>query len=244
MKTGVIIQARMGSERLPAKVMADIEGKPLLYHVIKRVQMSKKVGKIVLATTTMPVDDVLVQLAVNEGASVFRGSAEDVLGRFIDAAQKFGLEAIIRITGDCPLLCSQLIDEAVDTFERQDADYTFVKGYPRGTGDVEIITLRSMLITKAQTRESETYYREHVMPYLTEHPDRFKLNIVPVPAQFKRDGYRLCVDTPEDLEVARKVYAYFSPRRDFSLQEILGYLDQNPQVLSMNRSVEQRLNEL
>jgi len=241
MNFAIIVQARRGSTRLPDKVLADIAGKPLLSYVIERVKMNRKVKNVILATTTNKEDDLLEKIAKEHEVIFFKGDAEDVLSRFVAVAETYASDVLVRITADCPLIDFRIIDEVVGHFEEKAADYIFVEGYPRGLGDVELLTLKALKRAEIETSKNQSYYREHVVTYLLEHPESFKLRIIKAPDKFKRVNYRLCVDEIADLILIRKIYEHFLPRTDFSSEEIINYLDKNPDLARINQYVKQKV---
>ncbi len=235
----VIIQARTSSSRLPEKVLKDLAGRTVLEYVVRRCQQSRSVASVMIATSDRPADDPLQAHATRLGVDCYRGSLDDVLCRYVEAGRCCSADPIIRITADCPLVDPRIIDQVLDLYCRDPADYAVIEGFPRGTGDVEVMRLAALERAMARTTPTETFYREHVMTYLTAHPEQFKLSIAQAP-QGLRGDYRLCVDEPADLEVVRHVCRHFAPRIDFSLAEILPYLAIHPEIASLNRHVRQK----
>ncbi|MCZ7401454.1 MAG: glycosyltransferase family protein [Candidatus Methanoperedens sp.] len=234
-----IIQARMDSSRLPAKVVAPIAGNPLLYYVIKRVSLSR-LEKIVVATTEMPVDNIVGFVSQACKVDCFHGDESDVLSRFVQATKLYNASAVIRITADCPLIDPGVINKIMDIYEEYPgSDYIFIEGYPRGLGDVEFISNSALKKCFRDTGKDQTYYREHVMTYITENPDKFNIRIEKSPMKERRD-YRLCVDELDDLKVVRDIYNHFLPRMDFNSEDIISFLDENPEIAEINRHVKQK----
>lgn len=239
MKPVAIIQARIGSTRLPGKVLKDLAAGSVLDYVVRRCRLSKGLGDVLIATTDQPGDDPIEDFARMRGIGVFRGSQEDVLLRYVKAARLAQADPIVRITSDCPLVDPDIIDRVIEEYRRRSADYLFIQGYPRGVGDVELMTLSALETTLQCTTPADTGYREHVMTYLTDHPERFRLSLMDAPERLRRD-VRLCVDEPADLEVVRTICSNFAPRIDFRLAEILAFLDEHPEVSSLNCHVGQK----
>lgn len=241
MKIGIVIQARMGSTRLPGKMLMPVVGNDtVLDWVLARVRQCQKASEVIVATTTLAQDDELAEQARARGARVYRGAEEDVLERFVGAAEEYALDALVRITGDCPLIEAPLIDGVIERGREGGGDYISTAGYPRGSGDAEFVTVEAL--GKADARAgNRTAYREHVTTYVLAHPEEFVIEMLKAPAKWQRPEVRLCVDEMADLEVVRRVCAYFAPRRDMSVGEILGYLDANPEVARLNRGVKQKL---
>lgn len=240
-----IVQARMDSSRLPGKSLEMIGKWSLIELVMKRVNRSSRIDKVVLATSNNPKDDVLENHVKQLGFVVTRGSEEDVLSRFYDAAKSFEPTVVVRITGDCPLVSPRLIDYAIDVFVEKQADYLSLSigndkelAYPRGF-DVEVARFKSL--TDAAEKATKHYEREHVMPYLYAHPELFSVCYLdPVPG-FSRPRYRLCVDTKQDLEVILRIHDFFGNGLvETDYREIVEFLDNNPQVVNINQSIKQK----
>ena len=242
MKPIAIIQARTGSTRLPGKVLMELGGHTdtVLSYVVRRCQLSHKLKGVLLATTDEAADDPIEELGKALGVDVFRGSHRDVLDRYVRAASHVGTDTVVRITSDCPLIDPGIIDRVIDEYINTRADYVCIAGYPRGTGDVELVTLAALQRAMKETTPADTYFREHVITYLLDHPDRFRLHIGQAPEAVRKTAYRLCVDEPDDLEVVRRVCAHFAPRIDFGLPEILALLEQHPEIPAINRQVRQK----
>ena len=235
--TVAIIQARMGSTRLPGKTLLPLLGEPMLTRVVRRVQRATTVDAVVVATTRRPADDVLVELAATEAWPIVRGSERDLLSRYLDAARLHEAGTIVRITSDCPLIDPGLIDDVVRGFRAADVDYASntlpPRTYPRGL-DVEVLTREALEI--AGREDTDPAWREHATPFLYRHPERFRL--LRVPSDEERSDVRWSVDTLADFEVARRIYEALG-RDDFSWREALAVSD--AEVLeSLNRHVEQK----
>ncbi len=240
MNTIAIIQARMSSTRLPGKVMKKLADKSVLAHVISRLQASKTLDGLVVATTTHSVDDAIVAESRKYGAGVFRGSEEDVLGRYAAAAGDCGADVVVRITSDCPLIDPELIDHMVRKFFSLPAvDYlsnTLERTYPRGL-DVEIFS-RKVLAMAAQQAQ-EPFEREHVTPYLYQHEDLFQL--VSHKDLVDRSHYRWTLDTPSDWQFIEAVYQYlYRPGETFTTADVFALLQRHPEMEKLNEHVEQK----
>jgi spore coat polysaccharide biosynthesis protein SpsF len=233
-----IIQARMGSTRLPGKVLADLAGMPVLARVVHRARRSRRVDQVVVATSRGPADDAVAGLCSDLAVPCFRGSEEDVLERFRDAAREHRAEAVVRLTADCPLLDPAVVDQVVEGFLAGRPDYasnTLERSWPRGL-DTEVLT-RDALETAA--REAlEPYQRAHVTPFLYQHPERFRL--LPVVAPEDWSGLRWTVDTPEDLALVRELYRRLGDRGDFGFAAALAEVRADPQLAEWNRAVRQK----
>jgi spore coat polysaccharide biosynthesis protein SpsF len=240
MKPVAIIQARCGSTRLPGKVLKPLAGHTVLDYVVRRCQLSRSLAGVVVATTEDPADDAIEGFCRERSVPVFRGSQEDVLLRYVDAACWSQADPIVRITSDCPLIEPEIIDRVVASYADSLADYVFIQGYPRGCGDAEVMTLPALQRSLKETSALDTGYREHVMTYLTDHPEQFRLQITDAPAAVRNLGFRLCVDQAEDLLLVQTICEHFSPRMDFRLEEIVAFLAQNPHIAAINRNVAQK----
>lgn len=236
-----IIQARMGSERLPGKVIKEIKGIPMIIHILNRLKQSDKIDKTIVATSTNPENDKLVEIVENDGGIVFRGSEDDVLKRYIDAAEQFGGKYIIRVTGDCPLISAEVIDALIDRFLAAEVDYmrvdvpnTFARGF-----DAEIFTREALL--KAHQKATEARYREHVTLYMYEHPEEFSIAKMEAKKSWNRPNYRLCVDTKEDFKVVERIYdALYDDNSYFTIDDIISFLDAHPEIANINQSIIQK----
>lgn len=244
MRTVAIIQARTGSTRLPAKVLKYLAGKTVLEHVVARVKAAPLVDEVVIATTTSPTDDPIVALAETCGVRWSRGSESDVLSRYFHAAREAQADMVVRITSDCPLLDPVVLSAMVGQFLERlgtdaEVDYlsnTLTRSYPRGL-DAEVFTFAAL--TSAFQEATRAHEREHVTPYLYQHPERFRL--AEVVNERDLSNHRWTLDTPEDWELIERIYAALGPQGDiFSTQAVLGLLEANPELLTINAHVEQK----
>lgn len=234
-----IIQARMGSSRLPGKVLKDIGGKPMLHRIVLRARRSQYVGKVVVATTTDQDDDPVETLCLSSGIPCFRGDPHDVLDRYYQAARLFKAKTIVRLTADCPLIDPGEIDRTVQAFFRADVDFAanrlpppWKRTTPIGM-DTEVVTIKAL---EKAWREAETKHaREHVMPYVYEEPGRFETLLVDHDPDLSH--LRLTVDTYEDLALVREIFGHFGDTDDFSMQEILEILKNHPDLLKINADI-------
>lgn len=239
MKNVAIIQARMSSSRLPGKVLKEAGGRLLLDRMVERVKWAKRVDEVVVATTIDPSDDEIEQFCRLHQFACFRGNLLDVLDRYYQAAQQYQADAIIRLTGDCPLIDSELIDATILAREKADADFScnrlpppFARTYPIGL-DVEACSLAAL--ESAWKNASAKNEREHVMPYLYEEEGRFK--VVKIDHDPDYGSLRWTVDTPEDLEFVRAVYAAFENRNDFTWLDVLHLVQQHPELSAINAGI-------
>lgn len=244
MKTVAIIQARMGSTRLPGKVMRTLCGKTILGHVLARVKAAKRLDTIVVATTAAEADRDIVEECRRWGVLSFRGSEEDVLARYHGAAMASHAETIVRITSDCPLYDPTLLDDMLIAFaaaRRQNppVDYlsnTQRRTYPRGL-DTEIFTFAAL--DRAWHETAQPHEREHVTPYFYQHPERFRLQSYE--AAEDHSGLRWTLDTPEDWEFVTAVYSALGHEGNcFTTEQVLKLLKAKPELSQLNAQVEQK----
>ncbi|WP_084158851.1 aminotransferase class III-fold pyridoxal phosphate-dependent enzyme [Solidesulfovibrio alcoholivorans] len=231
MRTVAVIQARMGSTRLPGKVLADVAGRPLLWHVARRAALAPLVHLAVVATSEDPSDDAVAAFCGQEGIPCFRGPLNDVLARFCGAALAFGAEAVVRVTGDCPLLDPAVVDRVVAAFLESGCDYASNverATFPDGL-DVEV--MRADALAAADARAVLPSEREHVTPYLRTRPEYRR---VCVTRDDDLSGLRFTVDDARDLAFVREVYARLAPETDFGLSEILDLLAAFPELQTIN----------
>ena len=238
MKVVAIIQARMGSTRLPGKVLQDVEGETVLARCINRVRRSRLIHEVLVATTDQLVDDQIIGECKRSGVAVSRGDQDDVLDRYLRAAQSVKADVVVRITSDCPLIDPEITDKTVDAFLEMRPDYasnSLLRTYPRGL-DTEVMTLDAL--TRAWHLASRPYEREHVTPYIYEHPSEFKLLSVAGEADYS--SHRWTVDTPEDLALVRAIYSRLKAQPNFSWRDVLDLLEREPQLAEINRSILQK----
>lgn len=236
MKTVAIIQARTGSTRLPGKVFLQLAGEPMLTRVIQRVQQAQSVSAVVVATTTMPGDQAIVDLCKHLAVPVYRGSEDDVLDRYYRTACLHEADTVIRITSDCPLIDPTVIDDAVEAFISGDPapDYVTTHQFPRGL-DTEVFSMSAL--ERAWNEDRNPKWREHVTAYLYRHPELF--NVVTLSCPDDHSSLRWTVDTPQDFELARCIYDHFRNDR-FGWLEVLSHLQLHPALMQLNRDVVQK----
>jgi spore coat polysaccharide biosynthesis protein SpsF len=238
-RTVAIIQARMGSTRLPGKVLCDVQGQPLLMRAIIRARHASCLQGVVVATTTDVGDDAIQAFCDLHGYPVYRGSQADVLDRYYQAARLFQADVIVRLTGDCPLVDPAVIDHTVAEFFRSGVDFAanrlpppLGRTYPIGL-DTEVCSIQGL--ERVWKEAQEPYEREHVMPYFYDLPGRFRVLRVDYPVDY--GALRWTVDTAEDLEVVRRIFAHFGGRNDFSWLEVLTLFEREPELFRLNAGV-------
>jgi spore coat polysaccharide biosynthesis protein SpsF len=250
MKTTAIIEARMGSSRLPGKVLMEIGGMPALQLLCNRLKACKKVDDVVIATSVSDGDKAIEDFGKANGIRVYRGSEDDVLGRVVGAAEFAETEVIVEITGDCPLMDPEVVDYVTGYFLYKYPEYDYVTniGYvgdekreiPIGM-DVRVFTYKDLKHISEITSDPED--REHVSLYFFRTgKDKYKLQNLPTPSEWKRDyNVRIALDTEEDLNFIRKLYDSLSVSNEFfGLKEILEYTDKHRELLSLNAEVVQK----
>lgn len=237
-----IIQARMGSSRLPGKVLKEIGSLPMLFRVVLRARRAQTLGQVVIATTTDEGDDAIVDFCTSKGFPCFRGDPYDVLDRYYQAACLFNAQVVVRLTGDCPLIDPFEIDRTVRTFDEVGVDFAanrlpppWKRTTPIGM-DTEVVSFDAL--KRAWQEAEEKYAREHVMPYLYEEDGRFKVALVDHEPDLGH--LRLTVDTAEDLALVRRIYDHFGNTDDFSLKDILSLLEKHPEWMAINEGVEHK----
>lgn len=237
MKIVAVIQARMGSSRLPGKILMKLAGKPVLQHVIERT-LSAGFTEVVTALPDQPTDDSAAQLAAQSGAMVVRGDEDDVLSRYLLAARTTNADAIMRITADCPLIDPDVLDAMIGVF----ADGAFdlvtnarVRTFPRGL-DAELFT-REALETMAVEAVAAPC-REHVTPFLYSHPERFRIH--DHTAALDLSPWRLTLDTPEDMLLLTRVFELAPDSDSLRLHGVMAILQAHPELSNINALIEQK----
>lgn len=240
MKVVCIVQARIGSTRLPGKVLKKICGKTVLEHDIDRLRKIKNIDEIIIATTILEKDNAIVKECERLGVKYFTGSEEDVLSRYYYAAKENNADIVVRVTSDCPLIDSgvseKIIQYYLDNINKYDyVSNTIERTYPRGL-DTEVFSLKAL--EKAFNESKLQRDREHVTPYIWSNSDIFKLY------HYKNDKdyseLRWTLDTKEDYRLISSIYENFRNEKCFSMHEIIKLLERNPEIKYINRYVQQK----
>ena len=221
----------MGSSRFPGKVLEDLSGRPMLWHVVDRVRGARRVERVVVATTDRAVDDPIARFCAQENIACFRGDEQDVLDRFYQAARADHADVVVRITADCPLIDPEVIDKVVERFQRGDCDYVsnaIRYTYPDGL-DTEVFSFAAL--ERAWREAGKPSEREHVTPYL--RTGKFRVANVESEIPVSPAQYRWTVDHPADLEFVRKVYAAFSRNGEFGFRAIFDLLKERPDLATI-----------
>jgi len=237
-----IVQARMGSSRLPGKTLADIGGRPMLGRLVDRARLIPGVEQVVIATTGGPADAAILSFAEAERLPATAGSEQDVLDRIYRAASRFGVSVIVRVTPDCPMLDPEVSGRVLAEFRRLDGRVDYVSNvhpptFPDGL-DTEVFSREALEIAWREARLASD--REHVTPYIWRQPDRFRLANLATASDLS--ALRWTVDTAADLEFARAVYAALKGTGGvFGMDQVLQLLESRPELSLLNAG--QRRNE-
>ena len=233
METAIIIQARLGSKRLPGKVLKKINGKTILEYVINRLKKTKLSNNIIVATTNREEDKKIIKVAKKTNCHTFRGSTNNVLNRYYKAAVHYKVKNIVRITSDCPLIDPKIINKVYFFYLKNNYDYVSNKifpTYPIGMG-LEILNFRSL--KKANKLTKSSYDKEHVTPYIYKNPKKFKIKNVGL--KKKLLNYRIVLDYIEDFKLISNILKHFDKqRKDFTLKDIIKYINRNPILKKKN----------
>lgn len=236
MKIAAIIQARMGSRRLPNKVLLKLGGITVIEHVVRRVLHAKTIKDVIVATTVKKEDLAIVRLLSSKGVSVYSGSENDVLDRYYHAARLFNVEHVVRITADCPLIDPKVIDKVVQKYLKTKADYcsnTLDETFPDGQ-DVEVFSYK--VLARAWKNARLISEREHVTSYIKKHPKMSKL-VSFINAE-NIGGKRWTLDEKEDYIFLKKIFKNLYKRNFFfGMEEILAYLEKNPRIECINSGI-------
>lgn len=237
MRTLAIIQARMASTRLPGKVLRNLCGQPVLYHIIQRVKRMEHIDNVIVATSEHETDEPVFEFARGQGIDCFRGSEGDVLERFAQAAQAFDAkpeDVIMRLTADNPFVDPGVCGELLSYFDKHSFSYAATAGYPLGIG-AEVFT--GQALQEAHKNARKAYEREHVTPFLYRPGQVYGT----LRSAVDLSHVRLTIDTPEDYQAAQNIYdALYGKDPNFGFLEIMDYLDNNPEVAAMNQHVHQK----
>lgn len=235
------IEARMTSSRLPGKVLMDCQGKPMLELMIERLRRVSAIDQIVIATTSNTADNDIEQLAHRLNVGCFRGSEENVMERVLGAAKTYGADVIVETTGDCPLIDPEIIHLVIQDYLSNDVDYAaniLDRTYPIGM-DTQVFS--TLVLEDAFSRTNDPHDHEHVSLFIYRHPEIYTLFNRSAPEHHYDPELRLTLDTIEDYVVINTIYsALYAKNPAFKLDEILSYLNEHPEVRSINSSIKHR----
>ena len=236
-----VIQARMGSTRLPGKVLKPVAGEPLLWHIVHRLKASRLIEEIAIATTINPLDDAIVEFGAAHGITVVRGPEEDVLARFARAAEILDADIIVRVSSDAPFIDARFIDHLIASMIEQGGDYVLMEeGVPCAHEGVDPLTRRG-LDKLMMDAGDDPAAREHVTGYFKLHPGFVPIARAKAYPSLAREGGRLTIDTPDDLAFVEAVHARLAARAgEASLADLLSLLEREPELRAINRHVKQK----
>ena len=236
-----LIQARMGSSRLPGKVMTEIAGEPLLAHVVRAVNHATKINNIIICTTDRDIDDEIESWACANDVDCVRGSEADVLDRFCVAIKRYPSDYIVRITADDPLLdpgiIDKVIEEAVSDLNIDYCSNIIKRSWPRGL-DCEVV--KSNILLDINTFVTRPEDREHVTIYIRTNPEKYMMHTVVSPEKQHRPNWRFCIDTEEDLIFVQEIYSGLKEApKPLRVETVIEYIDQKPELTKINQDVQQ-----
>lgn len=235
-RIGIVVQARMGSTRLPGKIMRPISGRPMLEILVERLKKVKKSDILIIATTRNKNDDAIEKLTAGLGVHCFRGDEEDVLGRYYEAAKEYGLDIIVRITSDCPLMDPELVDKLIEAYlndhESEFMSNTVKRMFPRGF-DIEVFDFYAL--EKTAKNATKRFQREHVTPYMLDSMKKRNYDNTE-----DTSVYRLTVDTIEDFELIANIFGALKDKPDFGYSEVMELLKKQPELLEINKNIIQK----
>lgn len=242
MDTAIIVQARMGSTRLPGKIMKKVLGKPLLEYQLERLLRVKQADQVVIATTDHGEEQPIIDLCQRLGVPYFRGPEQDVLARYYGAATQYGADVVVRITSDCPLIDPAVVDKVIGFYLAHQAEYDYVSNtfsnrtYPRGM-DTEVFSYQAL--KEAYEEATDEAEREHVTIFIKRHPERYRIKTLPYEKDYSH--YRWTVDTPEDFKLIEKMLTAIYPvNPHFTLEDCLTLLAENPDWVKINEHIKQK----
>lgn len=239
-KVAIIIQARMGSKRLPRKVLKKLSGKPMLEHLIDRLKLCKETDHLMVATSKNPENAPVEILCAQLKVSCFRGAEEDVLDRYIQAAKRVEPDLIVRVTGDCPLVDPEIIDECIRNAKKWDSDLYRAGvsgGFPRGL-DCEIV--KTDVLKEIYKLDKSSSSKEHVTWGIYHLPDIFKIHSFKAPASYHYPQFRLCVDEAKDFELISKIYSELYRGDPIQIKDVFKLLLSNQDLANINQDVLQK----
>ncbi len=238
MKIVATIEARMSSSRLPGKVLLPVLGETMLSFLLHRLKSVPSLDGIILATTVNAADDVLEQFAEKQNILCYRGSEEDVMLRVVQAGKKAGADLIVEITGDCPIIDPEIVEQTIRIFQKNNCAYAsnaHHRSYPDGM-DVQVFLLNTL--EKSMGMTNSPLDREHVTLHIRNHPEIFPAVHLISPPELDRPSLGLTLDEPRDYELLKKIIEHFgSKNRLFSCRETLELLKQNPDWIEINKHV-------
>jgi spore coat polysaccharide biosynthesis protein SpsF len=236
-KVVAIVEARMASTRLPGKVLLPAAGRPMLAHLVERLRAAPSIDHIVIATTTSPGDEVIERFAAGAGVGCFRGSPDDVMQRVLEAGTAFDADIVVEVTGDCPIVDPEIVEQTIRMFRAHSASYVSncgVRTYPDGM-EVQVFPLAALRRSAEMT--VEPLDREHVTLHIRNHPELFPpVHLVAPPSQHW-PGLGLTLDEPGDYALIKALIEHFDDRPMFGCADAISLLRARPEMLELNRDV-------
>lgn len=238
MKTIIIIQARMGSSRLPGKVLMPLGDTVVLDYVVSRCKKIDNVADVIVATSTLDQDDPIANWCMNYQVACFRGSEDDVLSRYVECARHYQPDYVIRVTADCPFVDYHLANQIIDTMQMNPSDIHIIKGdLPRGLV-VEMISYGALEYMHVHGKEHR--HREHVTYYAYEFPEKFTQTHFNIPEVLRHPQLRITLDTTEDYELCKIISDSFYGNILVNSNEVIQFLINNPEIAHINSHVKQK----
>lgn len=239
-RVGIIIEARMNSSRLPGKVLKKVEKIPLLFYMIKRLRLIKNIDDIIIATTTNKKDNIVCELAKKYKINFFRGSENDVMDRVIKTAEKFNLKHIVEITGDDPLVDPKISSYVIKKYFKKFNNNTICSNDYFNQVPLGFYTrIFSLKLLKKIYKKSNKFNKEHVESYFYQNSEKFNFIHTHLSSRLYRKDIRLTLDTKEDFILIKKIIKKFKNNNNFTLLEIIKFLDKNPKLKKINNGISQ-----
>lgn len=239
MKNLIIIQARMGSSRLPGKVLMPLGDTVVLDYVVSRCRKIQHIYEVIVATSILPQDDSIEQWCNNNKVSCFRGSEDDVLARYYECAKTYKPDYVLRVTADCPFVDYEFGAQMVEKMLAQPSDIIVVneKDFPRGL-IIEMVSFKALEYMFLNGQEER--HREHVTYYAKENKELFKQTFVQTPESLNYSGLRITLDTQEDYQLCQAVATYFNGNILVPSEKVIEYLLNHPEIAHINSHIEQK----
>jgi len=240
-KVGIIIEARMGSTRLASKTLKLLHGKPMLEMLVERLKRVKNADEIIVATTDLPEDTLIIELADKLNIKSYQGSSEDVLDRVLKAAKHYDIDIIVEAWGDSPVVDSELVETEIQAFLDNNVDYVgcnLKETYPYGL-EVCVFSKNTLQEVSDITKAPED--RENVSLYIYEHPEKYRLLNIEAEGKHNRPDLRLVVDHPEDFELIESIFGeLYDDKPDFDYDDILDLFEKKPELILVNQAIEEK----
>jgi spore coat polysaccharide biosynthesis protein SpsF len=245
MKTVGIVNVRMGSSRLPGKVLRLVAGKPLLGHLLDRLALAPGLDEVVVATSVRPENDAIAAYCAARGTACFRGDEDDVLARMLGALRSRGANVGVEVYGDCPLIDPAIVGAMIARFAQAAGTLDFVGNdlsttWPPGM-EVEVFAMAAL--EQAGQSCHDPAIREHGTLFIRQNPELFRLQNIDAPDDCRRPELELEVDTAEDMVVIERILTHFAETPRFTLADVIGFLDAHPDIAKVNADVPRRWKE-